>query len=500
MEFFSPALVTGPTFPLPATDELLQSVLDVSLTPIQLWRPVCGPDSAVTNFILDYLNPASQRMPARPGSTLLACFPPAEVAGIFAFCHRVFVTGVAGRYDTPCQADEPTTLYQLVARRSGALLIVSFPDTADYTRPAAEEALRDSQIREAAALAKALRQRRRLFSLFKEAPGLVARLSGPDHVIELANDAFRQAFGFRELVGKTYREAAPELTNQRFFDWLDEVYRTGKTYHGNEVPAHLDRTNSGQLEPSYFNFTYQATHDAAGAVAGILVCAYDVTEQVVARQQLQQLNEALETSVRERTQADVLAAPELTQAASQVLPLLDMMQGAVERFQLTLAQLTDIVRLQAAHTQPAETVDLATLIEDVRLDLAPLLAAAKPDIRVDVTGCPSVSFAPRNLRSIVYNLLSNAVKYRDPARPPVVQLRCHSTEGATVLEVQDNGLGLDETQQARLFGLFQRLHSHVEGSGVGLYMIKKIVGNAGGTIRVESQRGVGSSFVVSLPG
>lgn len=830
MEFSSPAPVTGPAFPLPATDELLQSVLDASLTPIQLWRPLYGPDGVVTDFALDYLNPASQRMPARPGSTLLAYFPPAEAAGIFDFYRRVLDTGDAGRYDVNYQADGLNNCYQLAARRSGGLLVVSFPDTTDYPRPAAEEALRDSQIREAAALAEALRQRRRLFSLFEEAPGLIARLSGPDHVIERANDAFRQAFGFRELVGKTYREAAPELTNQRFFDWLDEVYRTGQTYHGNEVPASLDRTNSGQLEPSYFNFTYQATHDAAGAVAGILVFAYDVTEQVLARQQLQQLNEALETRVRERTdaaltaQADVLAAarrqvqereafhqvfeqtpalivllrepnhrieyynpafqrlfpgrelrnrtmaevapelvtqgfltlldhvfhkgethqsdevpfvveqagdespktsyfnftyqayqengrtagisvfaydvtgqvlarqqcaaqqqeleqlfmqapapivildgpelvfhlvnpayqqifpgrklgglallaalpeladtpipellqrvyqtgqpyvaqelplmmarhqgepleeiywtftyqarrdeqgavdgvlvfahdvteqvltrqavmaseqqakvlaqaltdsnqqltsvnadldnfiytashdlrtpianvegllhalrdelaaPELTQAAGQVQPLLDMMQGAVERFQLTLAQLTDIVRLQAAHTQPAETVDLATLIEDVRLDLPPLLAAAKPDIRVDVTGCPSVSFAPRNLRSIVYNLLSNAIKYRDPARPPVVQLRCRSAEGATVLEVQDNGLGLDEAQQARLFGLFQRLHSHVEGSGVGLYMIRKIVENAGGTIRVESQRGVGTSFVVSLPG
>ncbi|MEJ7665240.1 MAG: ATP-binding protein [Hymenobacter sp.] len=86
-------------------------------------------------------------------------------------------------------------------------------------------------------------------------------------------------------------------------------------------------------------------------------------------------------------------------------------------------------------------------------------------------------------------MLSNALKYRDPARPPVVHVRCHTLGASSVLEVTDNGLGLSESQQARLFGLFQRLHTHVEGSGLGLYTVKKIVENAGGTIAVHSQPG-----------
>ena len=68
-----------------------------------------------------------------------------------------------------------------------------------------------------------------------------------------------------------------------------------------------------------------------------------------------------------------------------------------------------------------------------------------------------------------------------------------------VLEVEDNGLGLSEAQQARLFGLFQRLHTHVEGTGVGLYMLKRIVDNADGTIAVRSQLGLGTTFIITLP-
>ena len=185
-------------------------------------------------------------------------------------------------------------------------------------------------------------------------------------------------------------------------------------------------------------------------------------------------------------------------ASRPVQPLLRMMQGAIERFQRTILELTDISRLQRAHTSPVEAVDLVALVEEVRLDLASQLAAAETHFLVDLA-CPIVSFAPRHLRSIVYNLVANAVKYRAPGRVPVVELRSYGTETTTVLEVQDNGLGLDQIQQAKLFGMFVRLHDHVEGTGIGLYMIKKIITNAGGTIAVQSQPGVGSTFVVSLP-
>jgi len=65
-----------------------------------------------------------------------------------------------------------------------------------------------------------------------------------------------------------------------------------------------------------------------------------------------------------------------------------------------------------------------------------------------------------------------------------------------MLEVRDNGLGLHLTPDRPLFGLFQRYHTHVEGTGVGLYVVKKLVENAGGRIAVRSELGVGSVFTV----
>ena len=184
-----------------------------------------------------------------------------------------------------------------------------------------------------------------------------------------------------------------------------------------------------------------------------------------------------------------------------VTPMLAMMQDSVDRFQRTIEHLTDISKLQKENVLASGPVALHPVIDDVRLDLEPLLRATGGQLTVTADNCPAVRLSEKNLRSLLYNLLSNAFKYHAPARPPRVSLRCYPAEAdATILEVEDNGLGLDLTGEQKLFSMFQRFHDHVEGSGIGLYMVKKMVENAGGYIEVDSQLGVGSTFRVYLPG
>ncbi|UOQ64744.1 PAS domain-containing sensor histidine kinase [Hymenobacter volaticus] len=138
-------------------------------------------------------------------------------------------------------------------------------------------------------------QRKRLHTLFMQAPAAIASLLGPEHVLELVNPGFQQLVGARPLLGKTIREGIPELQGQSFFELLDTVYNTGETYYGREKQAYIDRDNTGQPAPYYFNFIYQAIRNAADQVEGVLVFAYDVTEQVLAREQLKQSELELQT-------------------------------------------------------------------------------------------------------------------------------------------------------------------------------------------------------------
>ena len=188
--------------------------------------------------------------------------------------------------------------------------------------------------------------------------------------------------------------------------------------------------------------------------------------------------------------------PPATVQHESVQPLLDMMQDSVNRFRRTIEHLTDVSKLQKEHGQPSAPVRLAAVVRDVCLDLGPELAATGARLEIDVQAVPTVLFSEKNLRSVVFNLLSNALKYRHPHRVPHVQLRARPEAAGVVLEVQDNGLGLAPADETRLFGMFQRFHNHVEGSGIGLYMVKKMVENAGGHLAVHSALGEGSTFSV----
>ena len=77
-----------------------------------------------------------------------------------------------------------------------------------------------------------------------------------------------------------------------------------------------------------------------------------------------------------------------------------------------------------------------------------------------------------------------------------MHIHCQETEKYQVVTVKDNGLGMDLTSNVPLFTMFKRLHDHVEGSGIGLYMVKKIIENADGKITVQSKIDEGTTFQV----
>jgi PAS domain S-box-containing protein len=180
-----------------------------------------------------------------------------------------------------------------------------------------------------------------------------------------------------------------------------------------------------------------------------------------------------------------------------VRQLYEMLYASVARFRKTINDLTEVARIGKESQEDVATITLNDVLAEVRQDLDPQIREAAARLEENLN-CPSVRFSRKNLKSILYNLVSNAVKYRSPDRPLLVRITCRTQEDYYVLTVADNGLGMDMSQEEKIFALFKRLHAHVEGTGIGLYIVKKIVENAGGRIEVESQVGVGSAFRVYL--
>jgi PAS domain S-box-containing protein len=116
----------------------------------------------------------------------------------------------------------------------------------------------------------------RLSRMFEQAPGATAVLRGPDHVFDIANPAYLELVGKQDILGKSVREALPEVVAQGFTDLLDQVYGTGETHVGRAVPVTLNR--SGTTEERHIDFVFQPMFDEAGARQGVFVQATDMTD------------------------------------------------------------------------------------------------------------------------------------------------------------------------------------------------------------------------------
>jgi PAS domain S-box-containing protein len=117
----------------------------------------------------------------------------------------------------------------------------------------------------------------RLRQLFEQSPSSIAVLRGPEHRYEMINPGYAQIVGHRNVVGRTVREALPELQGQGFYELLDRVFTTGEPFVGQSVPARLQRTPDGPLEDLFLDFVYQPIRDPDGTINGIFVEGIDVT-------------------------------------------------------------------------------------------------------------------------------------------------------------------------------------------------------------------------------
>lgn len=151
-------------------------------------------------------------------------------------------------------------------------------------------------------------------------------------------------------------------------------------------------------------------------------------------------------------------------------------------------------------TVRSQDIDLGQLCCEVLEPLQDQLADAGAQLSVDpgfVVSGDRVQYS-----QLIQNLVGNALKYRDPDRPPRIQVQMRQLDGQRwQLAVADNGIGIRPEHQGRIFDMFQRLHSRkkYEGTGVGLALCKRIVDNHAGAIEVKSEEGKGATFCVTLP-
>ncbi|RNI25961.1 PAS domain-containing protein [Rufibacter latericius] len=301
----------------------------------------------------------------------------------------------------------------------------------------------------------------------------------------------------------------PDDQERAFSRWRHSL-RTGEPY---EVEYRFRRASDGQWR--WFLARALPQRDQNGTILRWFGTCTEIEDQKRNEELMEQTNQELR-SINEDLDSFVYTAShdlklpiinmagifqELTKSATFHDPdaplLINMFNRSLKQINATISDLSEIVKVQKEIDAHQEEIHLSELVDEVKLSIQDLIQGSGAKITCDFSLGSSLVYSRVNLKSIFYNLISNAVKYRSPDRVPKVHLQTYQYQGFTVLTVQDNGLGMDmEKHGPKMFQMFKRFHNHVDGSGLGLYILNRIVQKNGGRIEVESQVNEGTTFTI----
>ncbi|HEX8430739.1 MAG TPA: ATP-binding protein [Longimicrobium sp.] len=372
-----------------------------------------------------------------------------------------------------------------------------------------------------AARAQAERAEALFRDMFLQAPAFMALLRGHGHVFEFVNDAYYSLVGHRELIGKPVFEALPELRGQGFEELLDGVVATGEPFVGRELPVLVTRVPGGTPEQRYVDLVYYPLTGEDGMRSGVVAHGSDVTAQVTARQEVEEkaeelarLARALEGRNRELDQFAYVASHDLKAPLRGIANLsqwieddladrftdeareqMRLLRGRVARMEGLIDGILQYSRADRMQAAP-ERVDVGELVGEV----VELLSPPEEVTMVVQPGLPVLLTERLPLQQVFMNLVSNAVKYGSRGEPRV-EVTGHATDDGWEFQVRDNGPGIAPRYHERIFTIFQTLESRdkVEGTGIGLSIVKKMVESRGGRVWVESEEGRGATFHFAWP-
>ena len=187
------------------------------------------------------------------------------------------------------------------------------------------------------------------------------------------------------------------------------------------------------------------------------------------------------------------------ETAEEVKEIFNMQRDALERLDSYIREVIDYSRNQRLGVTP-ESVSIFELCESIVSGLRFLPSLERIDLQLDVPQGLTVMTDSLRLKVALNNLVSNAIRYSDIDKPdPFVRIHAHGHHNGVVIEVEDNGIGIRKEYLEKVWDMFFRGTSKSGGSGLGLYILKEMIQKVGGTVELESEQGVGSTFTMTIP-
>jgi PAS domain S-box-containing protein len=244
----------------------------------------------------------------------------------------------------------------------------------------------------------------------------------------------------------------------------------------------------------------------------ILGVAIDITEQIKAEAErtkiiadivqrnkdLEQFSYIVSHNLRSPL-ANIIGISEIMKLSTTMQPddaaLLGDLLISVNRLDEVIKDLNHILQIKHSDGRDKEKVVFADLVDSIKSSIRNLIQVDDVRIIEDFSQVGAMITLKTYIYSIFFNLISNSIKYRKPDTQPVISITSSQQNGKLLITFKDNGMGIDmEKNGANIFGLYKRFHSHVDGKGVGLFMVKTQVETLGGTISLSSKVNEGTEF------
>jgi signal transduction histidine kinase/CheY-like chemotaxis protein len=363
------------------------------------------------------------------------------------------------------------------------------------------------------------REREDFHTLFMQAPNVFLIVRGPEYIVELANPAACRVLhrSYEEILERPLFEAVPELEGTDFRPTLDGVLRTGAPYQGREVSSTVRWRGEGEAKVEYYNYVYSPLRSSEGRIEGVLIDAFAVTEEVIARQEMARLRAEAESANRMKDEFLAMLGHELRNPLAPMVMALQVMRlrGGISREQEILERqvshltrlmddLLDVSRITRGKIElRRRPLEVSEAVGHAAETVAPLLAQRRHRLEIEVPAAGLMVLAdPERLAQVLMNLLTNAAKYSEAGS----LIRVHGRRAGARVElcVRDEGMGIAPEMLEKVFDVFvqqpQTLARSAGGLGLGLAIVRSLIEMHEGTVSARSAGpGKGSEFIIDLP-
>ncbi|TCC98933.1 GAF domain-containing sensor histidine kinase [Pedobacter psychroterrae] len=273
------------------------------------------------------------------------------------------------------------------------------------------------------------------------------------------------------------------------------------------------RSDDGSVRYIFSQGEYE--FDERGKVIGLHGVAHDITDQKHAELERIKMITDLTQRNKDLEQFSYVVSHNVRAPLANIISLIgllehstlgpdgkevfDALNESTDKLDYVIKDLNLILNMNRKIDEKKELVTFEELMTDIKIGIANLITAGKAELTSNFSEIGRIHTFKSYLHSIFYNLILNSIKYRKPDTPAMIHVSSKIEKGKLILEFSDNGIGIDlERHQSQLFGLYKRFHPHIEGKGMGLYMVKMQVEQLHGKITVESEVDKGTTFKIAF--